>query len=163
MFQNLFSAKMMLTHSFRHGQVDDVFLNRKMENVTLDRNPHALLPSGKINYETATQKKNQLLDAIALRGQATHYLLRFAGQPDSNNTQTVEEIWLTQSNFSAMTPRLIQITQCSNPDAWYAQLLYEEFTVIEKCNDFYVVDTWNGYGQIVPEFIKISDTKILER
>jgi hypothetical protein len=62
-----------------------------------------------------------------------------------------------------MTPRTIQIIQCSNPDAWYAELLFEEFTVMERCSDFYVVDTWNGNGQVIPEFIKISDTKILER
>jgi len=115
-------------------------------------------------YETSAQKENQFHDAIALRGQASHYVLRFRGQSHSNSeAKACEEKSFTSSNFIAMTPRLVQITQCSNPDAWYAELLYEEFTVIEKCNDFYVVDTWNGYGQLIQEFIKISDTKILER
>lgn len=64
--------------------------------------------------------------------------------------------------FMEQLPRIIQIIQCSNPQAWYAELLFEEFTVIERCNGNYIVDTWNGYGQLVMEFIKISDTKTVQ-
>src|SRR4249919_2086649 len=114
-------------------------------------------------YETSSQKENQFHHAIAFRRQASHHVLRFRRQPDSKRaTKASEEKLSLKSNFSAMTPRLVQIIQCSNPEAWYAELLFEKFTVIERCNDFYVVDTWNAYGQLIPEFIKISDTKIIE-
>ena len=63
-------------------------------------------------YETANAQKIQLLDAITLRGQATHYLLRFGRQSNPNGEEAGEKTSLTWSNFTAMnhTPDYLDLS-----------------------------------------------------
>ncbi len=60
-------------------------------------------------------------------------------------------------------PRLIEIIRFSLPGCWYEILIHEEFTVMDRFEDYYIVDTWNGYGEHILEFIKITDCKTVEK
>lgn len=60
-------------------------------------------------------------------------------------------------------PRLIKTFQSSNPAAWYANWIGEEYTVIDSVNEYYLVHTWNGHGEMIPSLILINDCKTLEQ
>jgi len=59
------------------------------------------------------------------------------------------------------TPRVVKIVQCSQPGAWYEQLQFEEFTVIENFDQYYVVHTWNLLDEMIPSLILKMDCKVV--
>jgi hypothetical protein len=60
-----------------------------------------------------------------------------------------------------MIPRLVKITQCTLPGAWYEHLHAEEYVVLAVHDGYYVVATFDGYNNCIPSLIKICDCRVI--
>ena len=123
--------------------------------------------SPKKNYDTANaqEKTIRLRSRFDLRRQPKRDLLRSRWQSHPQAAQSEEANPISsRSNFFAMIPRLIEVTQCTLPGAWYEDLAGTSFTVMDREDDFYIVDEYDWQSnRLIPLMIKISDCKILER
>jgi hypothetical protein len=59
-----------------------------------------------------------------------------------------------------MIPRVVKTVKASE-GVWYASWIGEEYVVLDSYEDFYVVCTFNGYGEMIPSLIKICDCRVL--
>lgn len=151
-------------HLSRARHVDSIAYYR--ENRPLTDAP-ALLRLPKKNEDTAIpqQKTIRLCRRLDVRRQPERDLVRSRRQSHSQATQSEEATPIrSRSNVFAMIPRLIEVTQCTLPGAWYEELEGTSFTVMDREDEFYIVDEYDWHSdRLIPLMIKITDCKILER